>query len=180
MLLAAETWTPTSIDDLVLSFLRGEWGKLDSSNPMADKQLITNPALDDLNQNQIRAQLLFGIRGGLLSRIPGDTKWFKVEYLRPVHFGGLHAICCEGWTDPLDTNELFKVAARKRFELKGEPLESWEPILWGHSVAGPFSIIEGNHRLTALAARSDKQDVAMLSYVGLSSQKCAWHCPDWR
>jgi hypothetical protein len=179
MSLAAETWTPASINDLVLSFLRGEWEKLDNRNPITDKRLITHPDIADSQQNQLRVQLLFGIRSGLLSNIPPDTRWFTVKYLRPRHFHELHAIRCEGWNDPADRNELSKVAARMRLELRGSSPEYWQPILWGHSVLGPFSILEGNHRLAALAGRPEIQDLAMSSYVGISGQQCVWHRPDW-
>jgi hypothetical protein len=177
--LAAESWERVSIDSVYLSFLRGEWDKEVHAGLWTDRTLVSQPDLTNCQQNQLRAQLLFRTRGGLLGGIPRDTSWFAVKYLRPRHFGQLHAIRCEGWTDPGDRNELVKVAARMPFELRTGSTNDWEPILWGHSLEGPFSILEANHRLTALAGRPEIQDVAMLCYIGISAQQCVWHGPDW-
>lgn len=52
------------------------------------------------------------------------------------------------------------------------------PILWGHSRAGPFTIPQGNHKLTALSGSPHPKDFALAVYVGLSSAACYRHLPD--
>ncbi len=74
-------------------------------------------------------------------------------------------------------NELPKVAARKKLPLRVAP-SSWErPILWGHDRNGPFTIIEGNNRLTAYAA-SGQSGLNIPAFIGLSTMRCVWHLSD--
>ena len=81
------------------------------------------------------------------------------------------------WTDPADQNELVKVGARKHFQLTNPPSEWGSIVLWGHAKQGPFTIIEGNHRLTAYVGGGGVGlDIPVL--VGLSPLKCHWHILD--
>lgn len=172
----AEKWTPVSKDHVVLSFLSSEWSRVRAN---ASRLLIDNPNVDDRFQNNARTKLLWEIRGGLLRDIPEQTEWFAVRFLRPRHLDGLHAIRFGEWNSPADMNELQKVTLRRPETLKdASNIESWEPILWGHSRIGPFTIIEGNHRLTALAGVPKLRDIKMLAYVGLCPGICRWHRPD--
>jgi hypothetical protein len=89
----------------------------------------------------------------------------------------LHVVNHSHWVDPGDDNELLKVATRKMFTLSSDPNEWDTPILWGHEQTGPFTILEGNHRLTAYAATS-REDLRIPVFVGLSSTACYLHLPD--
>jgi hypothetical protein len=100
-----------------------------------------------------------------------------VKYLRGCHFSQLRAINHVDWNSPDDRNELEKVALRVPIVWAGR-LSGWEPILWGHDRNGPFTILEGNHRLNALAGSSDRVHCELVTYVGLSAGACGWHRPD--
>ncbi|MDB6043517.1 MAG: hypothetical protein JWM63_2068 [Gammaproteobacteria bacterium] len=177
-LLADESWSPCSKHAVILAFLRAEWDKSPQLKGR-DRHLITTADITDTRQNNQRMTALWSIRGALLKRLPGDTQWFEVKYLREGHFWQLHAINFLDWNSPEDMNELEKVAVRRRQPLL-TPVASWEPsILWGHERSGSFTIIEGNHRLSALAGTLvERRSCAIPVYVGLSPSLCHWHLPD--
>jgi hypothetical protein len=162
---------------MVASFLRSEWHKIGTVR-FADKRLASNPDLQEPTQNSLRAVLLWSFRGPLLNEIPSDTQWFAVEFLRNQHLKQLRAIDYGEWSSSKDMNELEKVALRNPERLQSASITEWEPVLWGHDTSGPFTILEGNHRLTALAALPVRPTCKMLAYVGLSQSKCIWHRAD--
>jgi hypothetical protein len=173
--LAAETWTPCSVHEVVFSHLRSEWAKYPNVSAFWDRQLITDAAdLSSPLENNIRATMLMTIRAGLLLQIPADTVWLRVQHLRGPHLRQLHAVNHGDWIAPGDMNELEAVAVRATQPCY-EPTEAWEPILWGHDRRGPFTILEGNHRLTALMRSPSRHDVELVAYVGLSPSPCGWH-----
>jgi hypothetical protein len=178
MSLEAKEWTPASLHKVVLAWLRAERAILvQRANWSADKaELFDEPDIFNADQNRERLHLLYEYRWPLLAEVPPDTKWFEVR-LTDAEIPELHAINHQEWTNPGDKNELAKVAARKRLPLTSEP-SSWEsPVLWGHDRRGPFTILEGNHRLTAYV-RSGQSCLDIPVLVGLSPAKCKWHLLD--
>jgi hypothetical protein len=158
---------------VVLAWLRAERHKWASKRPA----LLDDPDLDSPTENRHRLRLLYAIRGFFVMEIPPDTVWYEVRNLQHAHLGELHAIDIAGWTDRADRNEIVKVAMRKPSPLRKPPPE-WElPILWGHSRAGPFTILEGNTRLSAYAG-SGLSDLDIPILVGLSPMMCLWHIHD--
>lgn len=181
--LADESWEQLSPHAVILAFLRAEWDKpLPGAFPrrlIGDRGIIDNADLRDAVQNNLRSLLLWSTRAGLLQWIPADTSWFEVRYLREQHFHQVRAINFSDWTSAADSNELLKVAARKPLELQGSIAEWEPPILWGHDQRGPFTVLEGNHRMTALAGTEQRsRRCALTVYVGLSAELCRWHLPD--
>jgi hypothetical protein len=89
----------------------------------------------------------------ILRQLPADTTWFRVDHLRRSHLDQLRAINYSDWNSSNDHNELEKVALRKpQMTWRGPaPRGDWSPILFAHDRAGPFTILEANHRMTALA-----------------------------
>jgi hypothetical protein len=141
--------------------------------------LIDKANLSDDVQNRHRRELLYSQRAPLLCNVPSDTAWHEVRYLERVHLRQLLVIggnC--GWDDPADRNELLVVAKRRNIALE-ESSERWdEPILWGHTTDGPFTVLEGNNRLVAYAGMTDPPPLKIAVYVGLSPTLCIWHRPD--
>ena len=183
--LAGQEWNPITWDHVVLAFLRSEL-MISIDKPCyseRDRELLRTPSLTDSNQNKERIERLNRIRWNLICEIPlSDTNWFEVKYLRSIHFPQIRTFNGPYWNSPNDANELPNVALRIPSTLNSSP-ERWEPpILWGHTVGGPFTILEGNHRLTALArycAECENNFIFDLPvYVGLSSSRCKWHLPD--
>jgi hypothetical protein len=150
--LSDQIWTPCSPQALVLPFLRAEWDKWPQLTKLCDRRLITSPDVANSAENNTRAALLWMVRGSLFQRIPVSTEWFHVEHLTERHVWQLRAINHADWISPADCNELDKVALRSPQPLRGSVEALQPPILWGHDKNGPFTILEGNHRLTAVAS----------------------------
>lgn len=182
--LAGEAWAPSSSQRMVLAFLRAEWEKWPLLRILCDRRLITPITQADANladpvQNNVRASLLWHVRGFLFQHVPAETEWFEVRHLSGAHFGQLRVIHHPHWSQVTQTNELEAVAQARPEALTSVPDEWPPPILWGHEQDGPFTILEGNHRLTALAgAPAERQNWRTVALVGLSQQPCGWHRPD--
>jgi hypothetical protein len=180
MKLTEEKWTSCSVHEVTLSFLRSEWIKWPTVATYWDRRLIEEPVSMDSGAINLRALMLWAIRSALIGQVPQDTKWFKVEHLRKAHLDELLAINHIGFTSATDRNELRKVALRMPNEIwRGAPPSGeWSPILWGHDRGSPFTILEANHRMTALAQPDLGFDFEIPAYVGLSQERCIWHLPD--
>ena len=171
--LADEAWARCSFDAVALAFLKAEWTKW-RLDRYGDRSLIDQADLTDTAQNTARLRLL-QVRDPLLQHVPPDTEWFEVRHLAARHFWQLRNIHHIDWSAHSSTNELLEMAVTRPDPLRGAP-GGWEPILWAHGRGGPFTILEGNHRLTALAgALPDHQDYHMVAYAGVSTQPCGWH-----
>ncbi len=179
-LLSEEQWIEVDAHLPYLAYLKAEWDKPDVRpfTRWVERRLITHPDVNDWSQNHLRGCLLWAIRGALLQRVPMDTKWYEVKYLRREHLGELRVIGRCEWDDPSDKNEVLSVAKRKPLPIDNA-VASWEsPLLWGHNKAGPFTILEGNHRLTAIAGSASDLPVNWSCYVGISNGTCFWHLAD--
>ena len=175
--IAGEVWTPTTYDHVVLAFLRAEWEKFPAELKARMGSLVTSPSLSVSNENSLRMCLLNKLREPLLQRIPDDTNWFEVKYLRRPQLHELRVINHSDWNSTSDSNELPRVAVRRPESLTSDASTWPNPILWGHTKGGPFTILEGNHRLTA-SGRGCPVDFKIPVYLGLTSKKCCWHLPD--
>ena len=175
MALANQQWRPISVYEMVCEFLRSERHKF----PGERLTYIDAPHLHDPLANHARLRMLYRIRAGLIGEVPPDTQWFNVEVLSENELGELLVIGRCGWDDDAkDSNELLKVAIRKPQKLT-KPFQSWPKlILWGHDRTGPFTILEGNNRLTAYVSTACGSGLRIPVIVGLSPTPCAWHKPD--
>ena len=175
--LSEQKWEPVSFSHPCLAFLRAEWDKIPAPTA-AHRSLIDHPDLTSNAENAQRLQLLRTRREPLLRRAPSDTAWFEVSYLRPNHLTELLVIGRCGWDSKTDANELLRVAARCSKPLATDPSAWTQPLLWGHTRQGPFTILEGNNRLVALAAAFPRPAFQLSVYVGLSAAPCLWHLLD--
>ena len=180
--LALQKWEEVTIHQVYHSFLKGEFEnciKTFGQNAIENKALIDDPDFNNDSQNSKRSFLLC-FRAPLLFRIPCSTIWYRVSSLKENHFNELIVVGRCGWDDKSDQNELLTVAKRKNLKLNSSPSEWESPIFFGHTKEGPFTIIEGNHRLVAYASvnSKSKEELNIPVYVGLSSEHCIWHLPD--
>jgi hypothetical protein len=176
-------WTPVSMHKVVLAWLRAEretrlaglLGHLPEWPAIT--QLLLQPDLNNSEQNRQRLRVLYLVRNIFVGEIPADTEWYEVRNLTDDDLSHLYVVNYHEWKDKGDRNELDKVAARINEPLKHLP-ELWEsPILWGHEREGPFTIIEGNNRLTAYR-HSGECGLNIPILIGLSSLRCYWHILD--
>ena len=150
-LLSGESWIEVGFNPVALAFLVGEWDKWPQYYWPVDKRLITHADLNNAGENGTRALLLVRVRGLLLERVPPDTRWFEVKYLRDSHLEQLLVIGRCGFIALQDDHALRSAAKTKSTPLRTQPSAWAPPVLWGHERNGPFTILEGNHRLTAYA-----------------------------
>jgi hypothetical protein len=183
MSLADMAWKRVSVHRVVAEFLRNEPHRLALTvSPASQTRLmpmIESPNIGDPAENHARLRLLYLIRRQLIGEIPPDTQWHEVRNLTDNELTELHVIARSGWDAPgQDNNELLRVAARMPRSLLGPPSNWPQPILWGHDKAGPFTIVEGNNRLTAYASTSPRARLAIPVLVGLSPTPCLFHIFD--
>ena len=179
MALVDMSWTRISVHNVVSEFLRGERDKFSFYPALAWLPIIENPDLSDPLQNHKRLRLLYLNRGMFMIEIPPDTTWWNVHSLTENELGELYTSVRH--TPPWDAagSKLEKVAAVTLEPLKSAP-SSWNGriILWGHGRVGPFSILEGNHRMIAYASAAPRPELRIDVYVGLSASHCYWHFAD--
>lgn len=187
MALQDKIWKACTIHEVAAEFLKSERhrvvnGKRHEAAPLLadDLKLIDRPDLQNPLDNHRRWHLLYQLRGPLLVEIPPDTEWYRVSNLTPQDFPELHIIARCGWDDAggKDRNELFAASKRCSKILKTMPTEWGALILWGHSKAGPFTIIEGNNRLAAYAALLNPLPLNTPVIIGLSPTLFHYHIFD--
>ena len=176
MALAAEVWQQISVHDMVTEFLRSERHKPASLLPSADMGVVDRPDTSNPAENHLRLRLLLYFRCHLLHELPPDTQWFAVDSLHDDELDELLVLARCGLDNLAVNNELAQVVKDKAPALASPPSSWRKPILWGHDREGPFSIIEGNHRLLAYA--SAPQGVSIPVLVGVSPTPCFFHLPD--
>lgn len=175
MTLAEKQWRLATIHEVVLEYLLAERHKHVQTEWIA--QLLDNPDLQDTFQNHRRLHLIYATRRWIMGEIPPDTQWFEVQPITQRDLDQVHAIARCGWDHPADKNEICKVAKRRPIPWRHETLVR-RPILFGHDKAGPLTILEGNHRLTAFAGSAANSSISLSIFVGLSSIPCAYHIFD--
>jgi|ERR1043166_5085981 hypothetical protein len=195
MSLAEKNWNPITIHEMEAIFLQSERYRLFDLNGLPkvgpdDFFIIDNPDISDNEQNNNRHRMLLLFRAPLLERIPRDTIWYKVRSLTDVELEELYVIGRCGWDYDdsnqndlkfiRDKNELKCVSARRPNPLKNSPTNWLCPILWGHDKSGPFTIIDGNNRLTEYVSsfQFDCLSLDIEVIIGLSSNPCYWHLLD--
>jgi hypothetical protein len=172
-------WRRVTVHEVVAAFLRSERYKF-TMVPLDVLALIDHPNIVDPSQNHARLRYLASIRRQLLGEIPPDTRWYKVWTLIDAELPEIYVIGRCGFDDPYgrDRNELQRVASRRPEPMNSQPSTWGTPILWGHDRTGPFTIIEGNHRLIAYASQGQKSGLSVPVFVGLSNTPCFWHIFD--
>jgi hypothetical protein len=185
MALADKTWTPVNRAEVILEWCRAERdsrlvGTILSYEMPAFDELLRSGDVGDPAANQERYRRLWNSRGPILEEIPQDTEWYDVTHLTDAELCELRVIYHCDWDD-LEThrNELRRVAALKPEPLQKLPAEWERPILWGHTKSGPFTILEGNHRMIGYASQKPPPGLSISVLVGLSPRTCNyWHIVD--
>lgn len=170
-----------------------------------DRQVIERPDLNDPAENSLRRHLL-RYREDILTTIPDDTEWWAAE-LAAGDLAGLFAINYPAWhIYSRGTGRLLEVAeairdavcpsaddakiadglAAIRENVRGiyralAGGRSLEPlVLLGREAAGPFTVIEGNRRATALCWRHRLDGVpcpGVSAFIGITSKPNPWLSP---
>lgn len=173
-------WPEVSVNEVHWAMLHSEFDlKLSPAYRQrllaAHPGIVSRPNFSDRNENLNRYVALLSIRGNLLQWVPASTKWARTR-LSSAHVDRLRVFGRVEHASPHDQNEVSKVAARVDWTLTAPPSQ-WKPVvLWGHDQGGPFTILEGNHRIVSAVRSNTPFDIEV--YVGLSPDFCYWHLPD--
>jgi hypothetical protein len=194
-------------DEVIGEFLRSEFYQQDYSRYWESfSELVNQPDFKDERDNALRRALLFHRRGRLWRELPRDTEWWEVE-LAPRDLERIRVFARNQWLRYgapgfllLDTVEKIKtrISSRSRDPFIGKvqslSLEMTEPDTQHSSVilisvddSAPFTILEGNHRMTAAALVSPEtvqQRFRFLCGFSPAMSKCCWYRTDastlWR
>jgi hypothetical protein len=177
-------WCRVTVHAVVAEFLRSERRTVIALLPAALQPhvlpCIDQPNIVDPSENHTRLRCLALIRRQLLGEIPPDTQWYKVCTLTDAELTELYVIgrCRFEGSSENDDHQLQSFALSRPQTMTSLPSSWGIPILWGHEKKGPFTIIEGNHRLVAYASQPHKSGLSVPVFVGLSNTPCFWHIFD--
>ena len=160
----------TTFDKVVLIWLLSEWHKLDVPR---DRQLIKNPDLTNHAENDERLRLLRSLRDPIIKYLPKDVspKWVLIE---EADLPNLFIVPSYDWYWPtggtfrlMDTAENLGSYRGDHFgavNAKSDFMRGYDHaatrevlILVAPSEAGPFTIIDGNHRAINLYLSPDRK-----------------------
>jgi len=159
-------------------------------------QLVTTPNLYDANENVLR-RALFQIRQGALWReLPKETQWFQVE-VKPTDLQRIRVFPRAQWRklakqDFAITEVARAIADECSHHVAGDAflskinalrngLRSYTGgsavLLIGADEHGPFTVLDGNHRVVAAMLESTEAATGFRFFCGLSPRmiECCWY-----
>jgi len=192
-----------SEEEVIAEFLKGEF-HYPEFRPYRQRflEVVTNPDLNNPQDNELRRALLYRRRGRLWRELPADTEWWQVELqssdlqrIRIFPRGHWRRLADRSYSF-LDTAERIRTRILSRssdafvsklLSLSAELTESnagarSSVLLIGVDERSPLTIIEGNHRMTAAALVSPLDvHLRFCFYVGFSSKmtSCCWYQTDF-
>jgi hypothetical protein len=167
--------------------------------------LVINPDLSDERENAIRRALLFHRRGRLWRELPEDTEWWEVD-LQPEDVKRIRIFARNHWLrygaptflllDAVErvrsriahhSRDAFIAKLRSLSAEMARAVQYSSVILITINNSAPFTILEGNHRMTAAALMSPETVNRRFRFVcGFSPRmaECCWYRTDvstlWR
>jgi O-antigen/teichoic acid export membrane protein len=167
--------------------------------------LVINPDLSDERENAIRRALLFHRRGRLWRELPEDTEWWEVD-LQPEDVRRIRIFARNHWLrygaptflllDAVErvrsriahhSRDVFIEKLRSLSTEMARAVQYSSVILITINNSAPFTILEGNHRMTAAALMSPETVNRRFRFVcGFSPRmaECCWYRTDvstlWR
>ncbi len=167
---------PIKADIVWHTWLQSEWFRIEQDNHEISHliPLVLNPNFGDENENKIRLETLRLRRGLIIDKMPDGTNWFEVE-IEEKDINNLFIIPSPDWF--MDTNGTFKLSAlgenlkpgrgsrihgmenidhfqevqrKVKYLSEHSEIESQElPIIIATQNSGPYTIIDGTHRVGA-------------------------------
>jgi len=184
-------------DEVIGEFLRNDF-----ENPQfeeyrdAARLLVSTPDYNDAAENAKRRALLFIPHGSLWRELPKGTEWFEVQ-MNAADLLQLRAFPRAQWRrlargDYAMGDIALRIASRissedagGRFFSKIRDLRRWVSqnsnlgavLLIGLDRHGPFTILDGNHRLVAAILTSPETAQKFRFFCGLSPRmaECCWY-----
>jgi O-antigen/teichoic acid export membrane protein len=191
-------WLRGATEDEVI----GEFLHTDFQNPEFENyrrslaRVVDTPNYGDAGENATRLALFYLRHGSLWREIPTDTQWFETE-LEIGHFGRIRVFPRAQWRKlargdyslprilkSIQSGEATK-AADSAFLKKIENLQEaglhmkdrGAIILIGTSRSGPWTVLDGNHRLVATILSSPSSVDRFRCFCGVSPRMiyCCWY-----
>jgi hypothetical protein len=177
-------------DEVYCQFLGSELHRFPGAARADYSALVKNPDINDRYQNWRRRLGLFGVRYPLLAQLPSPLDWHTAT-LQPGDLEKLRLIRNCGWDDKAPGNQLGRVHFPGAFPESDQkkiaailkslsaPDSDKTLILIAQATGGPFTILDGNHRATAMMLAKRKgtfTEADVKAYVGVSPRMpmCIW------
>jgi O-antigen/teichoic acid export membrane protein len=189
---------PVQEAEVIAEFLKNDLGspEFERYRDVMHK-LVTEPDLKDDDQSEVR-RAFFNIRHrSLWSELPDDTRWFEAEIsvqdlhrLRVFPRAQWRKLALGDFGLNRISQRMLESVHRKRtpqaFQEKIEDLRcrlqedaipAGAVLLIGRHESGPFTILDGNHRLVAATLISPDMVEKFRFYCGLSPRmaECCWY-----
>jgi len=185
-----------SEDEVISEFLRSDFHSSsfhDYRESLND--IVTNPNLEDADENAKRRALLFIRHLALWQEIPNDTRWYQVE-VKEQDLGQVRVFPRAQWRKLANGNFSIKEIASsmvtrhnlvdqpflEKIAAIGDKYQNEDPgfsavILIGVTESEPLTILDGNHRLVAamLASPSGLGKVRFLCGLSPRMTECCWY-----
>jgi hypothetical protein len=160
----------------------------------ASRALLTNPDFNNADQNAKRRALLFIRHDALWRELPRSTEWIEVEVCA-ADLARIRVFPRAQWPKlargDFALSEIARSVASGRhlaeesFFSKIADLRRWlaqdaeagAVLLIGITESGPFTILDGNHRLLAATLTSPQAVQRLTFFCGLSPRmaECCWY-----
>ena len=175
-----------SFDIIVHAWLQNEWYKpqYNAKRAKIPASLITEPDFQSHDQNILRLELLKFTRRPMIDPIPGNTVWYKIQ-IDKTDLERIFHIPSADWWDisnntyhvsetikNIDSNKNHAGQIREIITTLGEREINDDLILVASNPASKFTVIEGNHRFSAMVYKTVIEDsrpiVAKNAMIGIS------------
>lgn len=188
-----------SEDEVIAEFLKNDFQCPEFEDYQeAMARLVTAPALQNADENKVRRALLFIRHGSLWRELPESTEWFEAE-IRLADLERIRVFPRAHWRKlALGDFSITQVAERimderyrertpQAFRAKIEDLRdhlqeddsaiAGAVLLIGLNERGPFTILDGNHRLLAAMLATPEALDRLRFFCGLSPKmaQCCWY-----
>lgn len=184
MTVGQRTWTQVPFDDVCVGLLRA--GGIGGHDVFPPQPAVAVPA-----DPEGRYRELVNRAWPFLRFVP-PCDWFRVPILSAADLAEMAVIAEESWfPEPGRADRMVHAVAVAIDPATphGRRVLAWETSLraadldrqvtmFGHGPSGPFSVLDGNHRLVAAARRASRGDTTLFAFevhVGLSFGPCRWH-----
>jgi O-antigen/teichoic acid export membrane protein len=185
-----------SEDEVIAEFLKSEFPRREFHEYRRSlSEIVSNPSIQDADENAKRRALLFLRHRALWKEIPADTEWYEVDVCAS-DLGQIRVFPRAQWRKlgrgnfsiteiiqgmrirqhAVDSLFLAKISAiRKRVVEEDASLGA--VILIGLNESEPLTVLDGNHRLVSALLESPDQLLRLRFICGLSPRmtECCWY-----
>jgi O-antigen/teichoic acid export membrane protein len=188
-------------EEIIAEFLKSEFYQPEFDRYREQfRKIVDQPNFESPRENELRRALLYLRRGRLWRELPPDTEWWEVE-LEPEHLASIRVFPRNHWRSfahkgfqlsdmierirshvesaPADPFVVKLRSLATKFENTPGPFSS--VLLIGIDDTGPFTIIEGNHRMAAASLVAPGEVHRRFRFLcGYSPRmtECCWYQTD--